>query len=128
MIILNNIFVKCKTFLILFMNSLWRMIRSIDERRIHQREISKRVRSFHVSFSRKGKRLMGKTSKDDAGEEIRVVRTRVPLFLGNEATTCIVVYFVYSAEKKQRTIRRGKPFLLNLITELINFLTTRFRI
>lgn len=69
---------------------------------------------------------MGKTSKDDAGEEIRVVRTRVPLFLGNEATTCIVVYFVYSAEKKQRTIRRGKPFLLNLITELINFLTTFF--
>lgn len=55
---------------------------------------------------------MGKTSKDDAGEEIRVVRTRVPLFLGNEATTCIVVYFVYSAEKKQRTIRPTREAIL----------------
>lgn len=106
----------------------------IDKQRIHQ-EISKIVRSFPLKttlrsratvYREKGWSLMGKTSKDDAEEEIRVVRT-CPTFLrerGNNVYYC--VYFVYSVEKKQRAIRptkkdQGKPFLLNLITEFINF-------
>lgn len=79
----------------------------IDKQRIHQK-ISKSVRSFPLKttlrsratvYREKGWSLMGKTSKDDAEEEIRVVRT-CPTFLrerGNDVYYCI--FCVFGREK-----------------------------